>query len=209
MSCAQSRRSTTSPPSAPRRSASSGRASSASRPRCAARPATPDNAELRARLALVKGVLFFRLNDAYGARLWQEHRELKDLNLALHEAQSRWIRVERARKNVPANTGEFATRVAALKQRIDSLEMRLAATEQQQRDYLAQIAVHELEQQKDRLATYQIQARFALGSMYDRAASVPTPGRPSRAKVAAGRRGRRRLPRLAPTRRSQPPRRQK
>lgn len=134
-------------------------------------PDTADNAEMRARLALVKGVLFFRLNDAYGARLWQEHRGLKDLSVALHEAQSRWIRVERARKAVPQNTGEFATRVAALKQRIDTLETRLVAAEQKQRDYLAQIAVRELEQQKDRLAAYQIQARFALGSMYDRAAS--------------------------------------
>ncbi|MGB9331032.1 MAG: hypothetical protein WCB10_09705 [Steroidobacteraceae bacterium] len=134
-------------------------------------PDNAGNAELRARLALVRGVLFFRLNDAYGARLWQEHRELKDLSLALHETQSRWIRVERARKNVPANTGEFATRVAALMQRIDALAVRLVAAEQQQRDYLARIAVRELEQQKDRLATYQIQARFALGSMYDRAAS--------------------------------------
>jgi hypothetical protein len=134
-------------------------------------PDTPDNAEMRARLALVKGVLFFRLNDAYGARLWQEHRGLKDLSVALHEAQSRWIRVERARKAVPQNTGEFATRVAALKQRIDSLETRLVAAEVKQREYLAQIAVRELQQQKDRLAAYQIQARFALGSMYDRAAS--------------------------------------
>jgi len=145
-------------------------------------PDNAGNAELRARLALVRGVLFFRLNDAYGARLWQEHRELKDLSLALHETQSRWIRVERARKNVPANTGEFATRVAALRQRIDGLEVRLVAAEQQQRDYLAQIAVRELEQQKDRLATYQIQARFALGSMYDRAASSED-ARPTKAPV--------------------------
>jgi hypothetical protein len=134
-------------------------------------PDTPDNAELRARLALVKGVLQFRLNDAYGARLWQEHRSLKDLNLALNEAQSRWIRVERARKNMPANTGEFATRVAALKQRIAALQVRLAATEQKQSAYLAQVAVGELEQQKDRLAAYQVQARFALATMYDRAAN--------------------------------------
>lgn len=133
-------------------------------------PGTPENAELRERLALVKGVLFFRLNDAYGARLWQEHRELKDLNLALHETQSRWIRVERARKNVPVNTGEFATRVNTLRGRIDTLETRLVAAEQKQRDYLAHVAVQELERQKDRLATYQIQARFELGTMYDRAA---------------------------------------
>jgi Tetratricopeptide repeat len=134
-------------------------------------PDTPENAELRARLALVKGVLQFRLNDAYGARLWQEHRSLKDLNLALNEAQSRWIRVERARKNMPANTGEFATRVAGLEQRIEALQKRLGATERKQSDYLAKVAVDELEQQKARLAAYQVQARFALATMYDRAAN--------------------------------------
>jgi lipopolysaccharide biosynthesis regulator YciM len=135
-------------------------------------PESPDTAETRERLALVKGVLYYRLNDAYGARLWQEHRSLKDVSLALHEAQSRWIRVERARHNVPQNTGEFAARVASLRQRITALEARLAAAEGRQSEYLAQIAVHELEQQKTRLATYEVQARFALATMYDRAASA-------------------------------------
>ena len=135
-------------------------------------PDSPDTAETRERLALVKGVLYYRLNDAYGARAWQEHRSLKDLSLALHEAQSRWIRVERARHNVPQNTGEFAARVASLRERITSLEARLAATEERQSTYLAQVAVHELEQQKSRLATYEVQARFALATMYDRAATA-------------------------------------
>jgi len=135
-------------------------------------PDTPENEELRARLALVKGVLTYRLNDAYGARLWQEHRTLKDLSVTLHDAQSRWIRVEHARRNVPANTGDFSARVAALQQRIDALQVRLAAAEQRQSAYLAQLAVHELEQQKDRLAAYQVQARFALATMYDRAANA-------------------------------------
>src|SRR5437660_9693900 len=98
----------------------------------AAAPDTPENANLRVRLALVKGVLQFRVNDAFNARLWQEHRGLKDLSLALHEAQSRWIRVERDRKNVPTNTGEFAARVTALKQRTDTLQARLRATHQKQ-----------------------------------------------------------------------------
>jgi hypothetical protein len=134
-------------------------------------PDSPETAEVRARLALVKGVLYYRLNDAYGARAWQEHRSLKDLSLALHEAQSRWIRVERARHNVPQNNGEFAARVASLRERIAALQVRLAATEQRQSAYLAQIAVQELEQQKARLAAYEVQARFALATMYDRAAS--------------------------------------
>ncbi|HZO23958.1 MAG TPA: tetratricopeptide repeat protein, partial [Steroidobacteraceae bacterium] len=135
-------------------------------------PDNPQNAELRQRLRLVKGVLYFRLDEAFKARMWQQHRSMKDLDLALQEARSRWIRVDRARRSVPTNNGEFATRVAALKTRIDALQVRLAATEQKQSEYLAQVAVGELEQQKSRLATYQVQARFALATMYDRAANA-------------------------------------
>lgn len=134
-------------------------------------PDSPENADLRARVKLVRGVLYFRLNDSFKARMWQQHRSIKDLDLALHEAQSRWIRVDRARKSVPNNNGEFATRVAALKERIDALQARLAASQQKQSAYLAQLAVQQLEQQKDRLSTYQVQARFALATMYDRAAN--------------------------------------
>ena len=138
-------------------------------------PDTPENAELRERVRLVKGVLYFRLNDSFKARMWQQHRSIKDLDLALHEAQSRWIRVDRARKSVPNNNGEFAARVAALKARIEELQTRLAATQQKQTGYLADLAVHELDEQKGRLAQYQVQARYALASMYDRAAADETP----------------------------------
>jgi hypothetical protein len=154
----------------------------------ASAPDDQDKADLKDRLRLVKGVLYFRLNDSFKARMWQQRRTIKDLDLALHEAQNRWIRVERARQSVPTNNGEFAARVAALKTRIDALQIRMAATEQKQSTYLAQVAVAELEQQKDRLATYQVQARFALATMYDRAANpepekkgpgaVPTPPGP-------------------------------
>jgi len=143
----------------------------------AALASAPDNAEtadLKDRLRMVKGVLYFRLNDSFRARMWQQRRTLKDLDLALHEAQNRWIRVERARHSVPTNNGEFAARVAALKARIDTLQARLVATQQKQSAYLAQLAVSELEQQKNRLSTYQVQARFALATMYDRAANPPS-----------------------------------
>ena len=135
-------------------------------------PNDEENAALRDRLRLVKGVLYFRLNDSFKARIWRERRTIKDLDLALHEAQARWIRVERARKSVPTNTGEFDARIAALQQRIDAIQLRLVEAAQKQNNYLARIAVQELQGQKDRLATYQIQARFALASMYDRAANT-------------------------------------
>jgi hypothetical protein len=142
----------------------------------ASSPDTQEKADLKERLRIVKGVLFFRLNDSFKARMWQQRRTMKDLDLSLKETQERWIRVQRARQSVPTNNGEFAARVAALKARIDALQGRMAAVEQKQGEYLAQVAVAELDQQKNRLATYQVQARFALASMYDRAAN-PEPAK--------------------------------
>ena len=138
---------------------------------------------LRERLRLVKGVLYYQLNDAFKARVWQERRTIKDLDVALHEAQERWIRVDRARKNVPTNNGEFAARVAALKQRITDLQVRLVNTREKQNQYLQALATAELDEQKQRLATYEVQARFALASMYDRAANAE-PAKASKAPAA-------------------------
>jgi hypothetical protein len=144
-------------------------------------PDDEETANMRDRLRLVKGVLYFRLNESFKARVWRERRSIKDLDLALHEAQARFIRVDKARKSVPTNTGEFATRIASLQQRIDALQIRLVDAAKKQNEYLAALAVKELEGQKDRLATYQIQARFALATMYDRAANADIAG-PKEAK---------------------------
>jgi hypothetical protein len=147
-------------------------------------PDDDENNALRDRLRLLKGVLFFRLNESYKARMWQQRRAIKDLDLALREAQNRWIRVQQARKRVPTNTGEFDARLVALKERIASLQTRLAATGVRQNAHLQKLAVAELRQQQDRLATYQVQARFALASIYDRAANAadnePPPAAPPR-----------------------------
>jgi hypothetical protein len=149
----------------------------------AAAPPTEENAALRDRLRLVKGVLYFRLNEAFKARTYQQRRSLQDLDVALREAQNRWIRVDRARKSAPTNTGEFAARMAALRERIAGLNVRLASASSRQNDFLERVAIAELEAQKDRLSTYQIQARFALAAIYDRAASG-TAGAPKPASAA-------------------------
>jgi len=144
----------------------------------AAGPQNEQTAAAAEKLRLLKGVLLYRMSASFKAHLWQNQRTVKEMDLALQDARSRWVRVESARKNVPSDTGEFSERVAVLKQRIAALQVRLAATEAKQKEYLAQIAVGELEQQKDRVAAYQVQARFALANMYDRAATN-TPDAPA------------------------------
>ena len=137
--------------------------------------------ELRDKARLIKGVLFWRLNDAWRARVYQEHRNFKDLDVALRETQNRWVRVERARRSAASDTGQFATRLADLKTRLDALQGKLVAAQSGQNQLLGELAARELEAQKSRIAVYQIQARFALASIYDRASSpaqktAPAPG---------------------------------
>ena len=133
----------------------------------------PDDDEtnaIREKTRLAKGVLYWRLAESFKARVWNERRTLRDLDQALREAQNRWVRVEKARGSMPDNTGEFAARVAALRQRLEASQVRLAHVAKQQNALLESLARNELEQQKERIGTYQIQARFALASIYDRAA---------------------------------------
>jgi chromosome segregation ATPase len=129
---------------------------------------------IREKTRLAKGVLYWRLAENFKARVWNERRTLKDLDQALREAQNRWVRVQKARGSMPNNTGEFATRVASLRARLDGAQSRLAGVAKQQNALLEVLARTELEQQKERIGTYQIQARFALASIYDRAAAPPT-----------------------------------
>lgn len=134
-------------------------------------PDDPLVQEMREKTRLLHGALLWDFTSSYKARLWKAHKELRELDVAYKEARRRWVLIERAREEYPARTEGFAKRVQGLQPRIDALTQRLAAAATSQNQYLASIAVKELESQKERLAAYSLQARFALASIYDRASS--------------------------------------
>ena len=138
-------------------------------------PNDPMVQEMREKARLVHGTLLWDFTSSYRARLWKARKELRELNMASTEARRRWVLVERAREDYPARTEKFAQRVEDLQPRIAGLNTRLAQAAESQNRYLADIAVRELEAQKQRLASYSLQARFALASIYDRASSGATP----------------------------------
>jgi len=149
---------------------------------------TGDHADLqieRDKIRLMKGVLYWRLDASFKQRSYAERRALRSLDGALNEAQNRWVRVQHARASMPSNTGEFADRIAALAARIAQLRESLARSTLQQNRYLEQLASQALLEQKDRLAAYEVQARFALADIYDRAGAaspsdaVPGPPAPA------------------------------
>jgi hypothetical protein len=134
-------------------------------------PDDPDLAEMREKHRLMKGVLYWRLSAGFKARLWNERRSVKELEAELKETQKRAVLVKQARAGMPTNTGVYAGRVAAVRIRMDQLQQRLADASALQNRFLQALAIRELEGQKLRISTYQIQARYELAAIYDRAAN--------------------------------------
>jgi hypothetical protein len=132
----------------------------------------PEMQSLRERLRLVKGVLYWRLNQEFRARLFTERRQLAELDVLLAENNSRFARLGAARTGAGENNAAFARRLQALNARRAELHARLTDARRTQSGFLADLAVAQLDGQKDRLAEYQIQARFSLAAIYDRAANV-------------------------------------
>lgn len=137
----------------------------------AAHPDDPDLAEMRAKHHLMKGVMYWRLSASFKARLWNERRSVKELEAELKETQKRSVLVKQARAGMPTNTGAYTGRVAAVRVRMDQLQQRLADVSARQNRFLQALAIRELEGQKLRISTYQIQARYELAAIYDRAAN--------------------------------------
>jgi hypothetical protein len=145
----------------------------------AAHPDDPDLAEMRAKHRLLKGVMIWHLSESFKARLWNERRSVKELEGALQETQKRSVLVKQARQNMPVDTGGYGARVAAVRARMDQLQERLAAVSEQQNHFLQSLAIHQLEDQRRRIEAYQIQARYELAAIYDRA----TNGKPDKPKA--------------------------
>ena len=141
-------------------------------------PDDPDLAEMRDRLRLLKGVMYWRLSESFKARLWNERRSVKELEASLAETQKRTVLVKQARQDMPSNTGGFASRVTAVRERMDRLQQRLAALSEQQNRFLQTLAIRELEAQKRRIEVYQIQARYELAAIYDKATQAKPKAHP-------------------------------
>jgi hypothetical protein len=135
----------------------------------------PATADMRDKLRLLRGTLYWNMNASYKARLWNTRKEHRELDVAVKEARRRWTLIERARIESPRQTDAFAERVDDLQPRIEAMIMRLEDAGKAQDNYLAAIAIKELTAQKERLAAYGLQAQFALAAIYDTAANASSP----------------------------------
>lgn len=133
----------------------------------APRDASLDAARERARLAA--GALTWQLAQQYPARVWSAKKELRAIDAALDEARRRDAALAQAQIDEPARHEKFAARIPPLEARVKALMPRVTALAREQQNAVQEIAVAELARQKERLAAYATQARFAVAQLYDRA----------------------------------------
>ena len=132
--------------------------------------------EDRTRYRVLRGHLLWEMERDYTYRLWQQQRRLGGMQGDLEEVRARLARVTEERVQRPKALLEFAARIDSLSPRIDILLARVDALRTRQDRALRQLALEALGEQRKRLSAYQVQARFALATLYDRAtanADVP------------------------------------
>jgi len=132
----------------------------------------PEARDVRDKIGLLKGVLQWELEKEFKDRLWRIRRHLRQTGEALVETQRARRQVDESIRLEPIEFDALGDRVYGLAPRIERLKMQVEDAMQQQQVFLNRIAVGELSAQKQRLDTYTIQARFALASIYDIAATV-------------------------------------
>ena len=129
----------------------------------------PEFASARERAARAAGALSWQLSQQYPGRLHDAKRSFAAIDIQLTESRARDAALAQAQRDEPARFDAFGKRIAALDPRIKALIPRVVALSNEQQQVVQNIAVAELTRQKERLAVYATQARFAVAQLYDRA----------------------------------------
>jgi len=115
----------------------------------------------------LQGILYWQIQFNYKTRLWDVEKQLQALEAPVTEAASKHQQVSDALENVQVGFDGYDRRIAAMRQRILALLPRIQASRDNASDQLQQLALKELETRRQRLASYRIQARYALARSYD------------------------------------------
>lgn len=126
-----------------------------------------DRARQHARLAA--GALTWQLAQDYPARVWEAKKALRTTDQQIDEARAREAALVQAQRDEPVRFDRFEARIKALSPTIQALIPRVQTLAREQQNVVQELAVAELQSQKERLVVYATQARFALAQLYDRA----------------------------------------
>jgi hypothetical protein len=125
--------------------------------------------ESEARIRRLQGVLNYNIHTDYDRRLTEAYRHLHDLNLHIDALQQQYAAFVRVRQAATQSYQGYDETIRRQRSRIGEARDTVATLMARQGHILEVMAVNELSNRRDRLAEYQIKARFALADSYDRA----------------------------------------
>jgi chromosome segregation ATPase len=133
------------------------------------RSTDPELALARERYRRAAGALLWQQSDQFSVRLWNARKGIQELQRNLEQAQQRNAALASAQLDEPGRLDQFAGRIDELSARVDAMVPRVAALTREQGNAVQELAVAEMQRQKERLDGYGTQARFAVAQIYDRA----------------------------------------
>ncbi len=129
-------------------------------------------AEQRHKQRVLKGLLQWNMEREFRLRLWHQEQRNAEMRVQLAQAEQQFASIDAATGSLDGTVDDFAGRIDRLQAVLDGNRNRLASAMQQYEHYLTDVALAELDGQKQRLLTYRAQARFALASIFDRMAAM-------------------------------------
>jgi len=130
----------------------------------------PRQTNMLAKAHWLQGILYWQIQANYKARLWDVEKQLQALEGPVTEATSKHQQVSDALDNVKLGFDGYDGRIAAMRERILALLPNIQTSRDNSSDQLQQLTLKELETRRQRLASYRIQARYALARSYDQIA---------------------------------------
>lgn len=127
-------------------------------------------AQLRHKQRLLKGVLWWRLSQAYAQRLWETDKRIRALDEALERGGQQLESLAQVAQTAPAGFEGFSTRIRGLGERLGRSLHKVGLAIDKQGRFLEAQAIAELQRRKAALAARRVHARFAMAQAYDRAA---------------------------------------
>jgi len=129
---------------------------------------------IEARIKRLRGVLFWNIYTEYDRRFTEAHKHLRDLNHEVNLLQKQYTAFVRTRQAATQSYEGYHDGIRRQRMLITAAREKVGELMARQGHMLEVLAVNELSSRRERLAEFQIKARFAMADSYDRATRAKT-----------------------------------
>jgi hypothetical protein len=130
--------------------------------------------ETKERISRLRGSLLWNISTEYDQRLTDAYKDLRDLNEAVDRLKKQYEAFVRTRQAATQSYEGYDDLIRKERGQIASAQEKVKVLMSRQGNILETMTVSELTRRRERLAQFQVTARFAIADSYDRASKAQT-----------------------------------